>query len=452
MPVARRPSSISRGRGATTFEYGAAFHYPQPPQPRNQRMLQEPRRPHPGYSNNVGGYEPRRPDGPRPEGYPLETGNAARVWNAFAFGLPPEEVNSASFRQGREDQHNLGDLARNMPRTDPRGRPTPGLTQSRALPPPTRPAMLTSSASPTYPRPPVSTPSPVPATRATRPVPQESGWSDAGTVRPLGQTKEPVRTTSASPRNESTPVNTDDTTKESTATQVAIETLISITPGPDADKGDVQHVDTSNSRESDPMNQSFVSDLVADLLDLDFTLGGTVDTTEKDWSPARNQESEAILIDFSSPDPDVDSTATPSSVYIDSLFDSMDQQQIVADLIGTRDQSAQGLANHQFTNGADREAVAAMVDSSDQEDIQELYGLKAAWEAEDNDHPSDIYSTDIESGSDSGGDSDDSEATNGDPWRTLGGDEIFLGMDDLEKIRKGLQGATWEQLFETVKI
>ncbi|KAG0246876.1 hypothetical protein B0O80DRAFT_445959 [Mortierella sp. GBAus27b] len=469
----RRPIEPSRrGGGFSSLEYGASYQFPQS---RPQRASFEHRRPtQSGYGNSTGGYEQRRIEGPRQERPHLDAGDPTHKWHAF------------SLNPGGEGQRNT---MASMPRTDPRGRPTPGLMNARASAPSGRPVMAT-SVSPSQTRNPAPTSPPVsinPTSRTNTTLhPQVSREVDGGGPSSLGPTRESTRElirdpnramTASAPSSSRGEVssNNGNTEAEPTRHQVATETLISITDsGFGASTEDLQGSNTRNSSDCDLLGKSPVSATVADLLDLDldFSTGGFLDTAKDDWSEALDKpaskketqdpgkdknsdwefETEMSLIDFSAPDPDVPSMPAPSSGHIDNLLDSMDQQQIMPDLIGGMDEPEESHTS-QFTTSVGK-SNGAMMNNNNREDIRELYDLQAVWH-EDKDNHSDVYSTGFESGSDSDGsyDSDGPGTNDPDPWRTLGDGRLILTVDALESIRKELQQAevTWEQLLQ-VKI
>ncbi|KAG0003660.1 hypothetical protein BGZ65_001473 [Modicella reniformis] len=241
------------------------------------------------------------------------------------------------------------------------------------------------------------------------------------------------------------------------------------TEGPSGDKS-MSGAGVEGIQGSNNTGQPFLPAVMADLLDLDFTMGSAPETTESgeggDESgteaecPTKDKNDsdlssaiEMILIDLSAPDPDMPSIPT-SNGYIDSLFGSMDHRQIMIDLLGTtQDESTDSLTNHSTSN-MDHEGRVVMTDGSNHEDLQELYSLKPEWQEIGN--HSDAFSADSNSESDI--DSDDSDATDSndaDPWKIIGDNKILLDVDSLDNIKKLLQNTgvvTWEDLFTQVKI
>ncbi|KAF9366029.1 hypothetical protein BGX34_006740 [Mortierella sp. NVP85] len=336
-----------------------------------------------------------------------------------------------------------------------------------------------------------SPPTPIATTNRVSTVPQDQRWSDIDTERPLKQTREPSEATSSS-RNEDTEFDTVSTTAAPAANQVATDLLISIGGPESEDSQDDEESEfevalerrrgsrTTSSRSNDSAIRSQVSDTVADLLNLglDFTAGDKLEISDTDWIKAldgmksaaktqdqdKNKNSDAIfgpekvLIDFfASSASDRSLTPAPSSGSAGNLmFNSVEQDEPVTDLIGALDESTATLPS-KLTGGTEKEANEVSAFNNHRDDLEELFSLKAVWQES---HQRGDYGIDNDTNSDSDNDSYDSDATDAtdatdaDPWRILADDKIFLSMDALESIRLDLQqhNVTWEQLLTEVKI
>ncbi|KAF8940155.1 hypothetical protein BGZ58_007516 [Dissophora ornata] len=194
-------------------------------------------------------------------------------------------------------------------------------------------------------------------------------------------------------------------------------------------------------------SQAHISAALADLIDLDFSIGMTPDTS-------------AALIDFSESDPISSSISIPSSTNSDSLNDAMNSIHGSTGLLW----ELEGFFGGNQNEITGRPVVGAEV-SKGQDDTQDLLSFEDLHitnfinhdfysDASDSEHYSDSEDNDDNDDNDDDNDDDDSDDSDGttgakdDLWRTIGENRIRLDMATLENIRIDLEnaGVTWDEL------